>query len=106
MTRLKPSFALIALAVALAPALAGASPGRPDTLAPSPQSLWESWRNGNTGRLADCVPASTCPPVDQAGRKVQKCWYRSDFKTGWRCILFCDYGGDAPWGSDGGTHCD
>jgi hypothetical protein len=100
MNRLKPLSVRLALAVALAPALAGASPG------PSPQHLWAAWRNGGTGRLASCVPASTCPPVDQAGRKVQKCWYESDFKTGWRCILFCDYGGDAPWGSDGGNHCD
>jgi hypothetical protein len=109
MTRLKPLstlLALLAAAVALTPAWAGGSADRPGSRGPSPRQLWEAWRDGRTGRLATCVPNSTCPPVDQSGRKVQKCWYESGFRTGWRCILFCDYGGDAPWGSDGGRHCD
>jgi hypothetical protein len=30
----------------------------------------------------------------------------SSFKTGFRCIIFCDYGNNELWGGDGGSNCD
>jgi len=73
-----------------------------------PHSLWECWRGGAGDRplAAACVPKSACPARDQNGKPVLNCYYESDYKTGWRCILFCNYGGASPWGSDGGDNCD
>jgi hypothetical protein len=101
MIRLKPPSTLLAMALVLAPARAEADPGQRQ---PSPQALWESWRSG--APLATCVTKATCPPRDQAGRAVKSCYYESGFETGFRCIVFCEYGGPSPWGSDGGSHCD
>jgi len=101
-----------ALVLGLAlPAAAGAGQATGWTpCAPSgdPGSLWSCWSGGSGEGLlaAACVPKSVCPARDQNGKPVLKCWYESDYKTGWRCILFCDYGGAYPWGSDGGTRCD
>ena len=74
-----------------------------------PLALWACWSAGGGGEgllAAACVPKSACPPKDQNGKPVLSCYYESDYKTVWRCILFCDYGGAFPWGSDGGNHCD
>ena len=101
--------------LALSPPLA-AVPPRPEASRPpegrvscpdpqDPRSLWECWSGGQGspgGALAGtCVPKSACPPRDQLGRPVLDCTYENSWRTGFRCLLFCNYGGAAPWGSDG-----
>lgn len=95
-----------------APALAdlAQAAGQDSCGAQDPRSLWECWRGGQGTRerpwASPCTAKTACPPVDPGGKPVQGCKYESSWRTGFRCILFCDYGGAAPWGSDGGTHCD
>jgi hypothetical protein len=73
------------------------------------QSRWECWggRNGSRDEVMQttCVPKTACPPEDQHGKPVLNCYYQSSFSTGYRCILFCNYGDAFPWGSDGGNNC-
>jgi hypothetical protein len=75
-----------------------------------PAALWQCWgaaRGGPEGFLAaTCVAKTACPAKDQHGKPVLNCYYESSFSTGFRCILFCNYGGSFPWGTDGGNNCD
>jgi hypothetical protein len=96
---------VLAAAVLLAPPVAAESAWSPCGGAQDPQGLWQCWRTG-ADKAAACVPKTACPPKDQNGEPVKSCYYEKGFSTGFRCILFCDYGGAFPWGSDGGTHCD
>ena len=106
---------MLALAQPMAGAPASPAPAQPPTgWTPcgelrDPQALWHCWA-GTDGshegiRAAACVPKGNCPPADQAGRKVLNCTFEKSWQTGFRCILFCNYGGTYPWGSDGGQGC-
>ncbi len=109
-----------AMALALGLSLAAASPAPSPSQPPAgwnpcgalkdPRALWECWGGRSAGQegllAATCVAKTSCPAKDQNGKPVLNCYYESDYKTGWHCILFCNYGGNYPWGSDGGTHCD
>jgi hypothetical protein len=74
-----------------------------------PASLWRCWSAGAAGaegvRAAACVPKTACPPLDERQKPVLNCWYERGFRTGFRCILFCNYGDTNPWGSDGSGNC-
>jgi hypothetical protein len=74
-----------------------------------PLALWNCWAGtggSHEGVLATtCAAKSVCPPKDQRGKPVLNCYYEDDWKTGYRCILFCNYGATYPWGSDGGNGC-
>lgn len=75
-----------------------------------PRSLWLCWsgsaRDPDGLMAATCVAKTACPPRDQRGKPVLNCYYEKDFQTGFRCLVFCNYGGPYPWGSDGGNNCD
>lgn len=74
-----------------------------------PRVLWDCWAGragGHEGvKAATCAAKNVCPPLDQRGKPVLNCYYERGFSTGFRCILFCNYGGPYPWGSDGGNNC-
>ena len=107
----------LAAAFALALPLAGATPASAHpTTGWSPcgelkdaQAMWDCWAgtNGSHGGTlaASCVPKGNCPPTDQSGHKILNCYYESSWKTAYHCILFCNYGGTFPWGTDGGNNC-
>jgi len=106
--------ALLAIALALPLAAAPSAPPAnvgwdPCGGVKDPQHLWACWggaAGGHDGVLATtCVPKTACPPTDQRGKPVLSCYYQDNFSTGFRCILFCNYGGPFPWGSDGGNNC-
>jgi hypothetical protein len=95
------------------PAPAASQPGNgwsPCGNVKDPQALWRCWggRDGSHDGVSQttCVPKTACPPLDQRHKPVLNCYYESSFATGFRCILFCNYGGAYPWGSDGGSNCD
>ena len=108
--------AALAFALPTAPATAAPPMAQPPT-GWSPcgelrdaQALWDCWA-GSTGShegilAATCVPKGLCPPTDPTGRKVLTCTFVKSWQTGFRCILFCNYGGAFPWGSEGGHGCD
>jgi hypothetical protein len=110
--------ATASLALSLALPLAGAAPSPPrPPIGWTPcgelrdaQALWNCWA-GTDGshpgiEAAACVPGGACPPTDQGGHLVLNCYYEKSWRTGFNCILFCNYGGAFPWGSDGGPNCD
>jgi hypothetical protein len=88
-----------------APPMAAEGAWSPCGGAREPQALWRCWSAGED-KVGGCVPKTACPPRDQNDKPVLSCYYEKSFSTGYRCILFCNYGGAFPWGSDGGTHCD
>jgi hypothetical protein len=107
------AIALLALPLAAAKAPAATQPGNawsPCGDVKEPRALWACWggRNGSGEgvKAATCVKKTACPPRDQHDKPVLNCHYESSFSTGFRCIVFCNYGGAFPWGSDGGSNCD
>ena len=120
---MKISFALYCIGIvawASSLPLAAIPPSQPPSRQPTggdpcanlqdPQALWECWGSGQGNpwgpAATGCVAKSACPPRDQLGKPVLNCTYESSWRTGFRCLLFCNYGGASPWGSDGGKHCD
>jgi len=85
------------------------SPNKPGTLQKElPQELdypLADWmiEDGSTGP-ARCV-TSSCPPINEKGKPVTNCWYQKNIKTGYRCLIFCQYSDGSKWGGDGGGNC-
>ncbi len=100
---------LIAQCLMLAASAAPAAPGwNPCRDLRDPSAIWECWSaaaGNHDGTLTTCVPKTSCPPKDQHGHTVQSCTYEQSFETGYRCIIFCNYGNNEVWGGDGGSNC-
>lgn len=75
-----------------------------------PEALEACWIDASAGSSGGgaaktCSTSSACPALNEKGKAVSNCWYQKDFKTGYKCILFCKYVDGIVWGSDGGTNC-
>jgi len=65
---------------------------------------WMSGGGGGNTSPAACV-TSSCPPLNEKGKPVTNCWYQKNVKTGFRCLIFCQYSDGSRWGGDGGGNC-
>jgi hypothetical protein len=44
--------------------------------------------------------------MNPGGHLVKSCSYLKSWKTGFKCLILCDYSDGTTWGSDGENHCD